>query len=71
MTSNGDFADLARTLKTVMSPNQGYALFMRLSDGNFHYASTADRQDVPAPSPRCRGVLSQGRVERRVRQATV
>lgn len=40
-----DFADLAHTLKSVMSPNQGFALLMRLN-GEYHYASSAQRADV-------------------------
>jgi hypothetical protein len=42
-----DFAELARTLKSVMSEGQGFALLMQL-DGQYHYASIANRDDVRA-----------------------
>jgi hypothetical protein len=44
-TARQDFAELARTLKSVMSPNQGFALLMQL-DGHYHYASSAYRDDM-------------------------
>ncbi len=40
-----DFAELARTLKSVMSEGQGFALLMQLG-GQYHYASIADRADI-------------------------
>jgi hypothetical protein len=41
-----EFAEVARTLKSVMSEGQGFALLMRLADGQYHYASIALREDV-------------------------
>lgn len=42
-----DFADLARTLKSIMAEGQGFSLLMRL-DGHYHYASSAHRDDIRA-----------------------
>lgn len=45
MTAQEEFAELARTLKSVMSPGQGFGLLMKL-DGQYNYSSNADRADV-------------------------
>ena len=47
MAVQQQFTEVARTLKSVMNPNHGYALLMRL-DGQYHYASIANRADVHA-----------------------
>jgi hypothetical protein len=46
MTAQEEFAELARTLKSVMTTGQGFALLMKLADDQYHYASNADRADV-------------------------
>jgi len=42
-----DFPELARTLKSITWPEQGFALLMKLG-GQYHYAASADRADVRA-----------------------
>ena len=40
------YGDLARAVKREVSPGRGFALLMRLEDGQYHYASSAERADV-------------------------
>lgn len=42
-----DFVELARTLKSIMAPGEGFALFMQLDD-HYHYASSAPRSNIHA-----------------------
>jgi hypothetical protein len=45
MTAQEEFTELARTLKSIMNKGEGFALLMKL-DGEYNYASNADRSDV-------------------------
>jgi|SRR5580692_868584 hypothetical protein len=45
-TLQKEFRRLAGVLKYIVGRSRGFALLMRLDDGNYHYASTAHRDDV-------------------------
>jgi hypothetical protein len=45
-TLQKEFRRLAGVLRDIVGRDRGFALLMRLDDSNYHYASTAHRDDV-------------------------